>query len=601
MGYLDNLLDRVEQKVNSVINKTKSTVAGLYNGVVGNDDEEIKSAQKINVSNNVPNCVLNPKGKTVGTVGDMYNSKTNAYVSEPKYKDVKNKNKQVTQALIDAEIKALASKSNIAEETLKNELKGLSLEEQAERLSDINYQLKLYQKDKRSGFIASNVNEEAFVIESAKNVGEAKTNGVINNDKEAKKYHYIKRMKEALGKDFDTLSPEAQNERIEMVKNVFRQEIEADLYKKASPQRLKWIEAHKKKFDFFVERQLELAFLAVTNTKEEEAVRFRNGHDIAEAKELIFKIKTNSTDIADRMTADWDMEKLKYFKSLGQMPTAQEFGQGVKVSTSQMSAPAVTKYEQRFYEIKQSFYNGNPEYDFLTEDYYTEGSTAIGLGIITNVNMSEEEKADALKTWDTHAQEFKNDYDEVKRNLPKAALKRYIVEMKPSDKKTPLVASFQPAKESEKQKANAGQLASVQPDSESKKPKADAKQLASAILTLGFQGAKKAYRNNEEKEFVELIMQDPKLEGEKYSILGYIKSLPINELCEITNNCTPDMYCFTLDNVSVNKACMLHYFSSKHLCYDMSKKSENIIKKKQISTGEKNQMLSGENQKYAIS
>ena len=429
MGYFDNLLDRVERKVNTVINGAKNTIKSVINSVTG-DDTAVQTSPAQTSKGKVVS-VMNPEGKTVEKPEDKLeiSKPVNKPVSEPsktsgKKTDVSNKtsnNSKLEQA-VSKKFQKIVQTGVVSARMLKGELKGLSLEEQLNRLSIIEQQVNLHNKDKEHGLIdEKSLNDEVYVMENTKTMTEAKKIGL--DEKEAKKLHYITRLKESLGSDFEGLSHDAKLERIELVKGIFKQELKADLYKSVSAKKCAYLQKNEKLIDSLIERQLQLAYLAIMSGEEEESVRFRNGHDIADAKKLAINVKVNSTEIADRMTADWDMKMLEYYKEAGQMPTAKEYGQGVQVSTSYMSNAAIVQYENRANEIKQNFYNGNSEYSFLTEEYLTESTTAIGLGAVQNKNMTSDEKASFLKQWDDHAQQY-SDYDIVRSNFYKE-LKEY--------------------------------------------------------------------------------------------------------------------------------------------------------------------------------
>lgn len=283
---------------------------------------------------------------------------------------------------------------------------------------------------------------------------------------------------------------------------------------------------------------------------------------------------------------------MEYHHEIGDDITAESYGASVRCIAQNMSYDVLKQDEQEAYNFRLQHRDNLPEY--LTEEHLTAQSVAYGMGATLNENLSTEQKAEFLKTWDSHAQQF-SDYDEVRGkyytelkqylekhpeakqgiediktkyhekygerlDVPKAAQKRYDARMKEQIKVDANVSEVRVGTQFQK---------------------ATSQQLEQALMTKPFDEVREAYTMNSDREFAEVVLHNPKLKNHKQNIVGFIKTLSAEDLSNITKGCNTEMFLFVLRNISPDKAGRLYDLSKSDKCYAARKLGEKIIEEGQ--------------------
>ena len=117
---------------------------------------------------------------------------------------------------------------------------------------------------------------------------------------------------------------------------------------------------------------------------------------------------------------------LKFKFEHGDNVPADVYGSAIEYSMQFKPENAVKEFEQDAYEYRKKVENGEIDAPWMTSEHFIAQSTAIGVGITSNKNLSTRAKAELLNTWDRHASEF-GDYYDIKGAYNK------IVEQKSSE------------------------------------------------------------------------------------------------------------------------------------------------------------------------
>lgn len=298
----------------------------------------------------------------------------------------------------------------------------------------------------------------------------------------------------------------------------------------------------------------------------------------------------NRCTAAGSFTHTRRIQQLEYYNNAGDPISAEVYGECTQIAIQYMKKEDIEQYESDAYNFKKEYYKNPKKYSFITEEHLTQETVGMGMGAVLNKNMTASEKAEFLKTWNEHAQQF-DDYDEVRGQFytkvkqyleshPEAKqgiedIKRQYQEKYGSNPNLPRAAKKR--YDSLNQEKNTSIIKSNNNRVEIKTSKATTQQLKHALSTATFDEVRKQYPQNSDRELTEIILHDPKLKGHKQHIVSYIKTLSAEDLNNITKGCSTEMFLFVLRNISPEKAGRLYDLSKCDKCYDARKLGENII------------------------
>ena len=591
--------------------------------VVGSDDQ----ARPANNSDKKKNInVMNPAGKTVAKPEDEFvkqdNKNVNKTTKNEANKPSGTKNKKTDKPTVNqpqtkkitgedvfkkmVEIDSLIKKYDISEDEFntvilpelgysKKEFDKLSSAKKMTVLNTISGATKLYIVDKNKN--NTKLDKAELLANAAADLQKATQEGGIKNaqefDKETRFYiHKLHKELKTAGCDEEKINI-IQNNRQELENNIKAQR-DAELKKCKTDEERALVN---KKYDSRIEAfegYLQSGILA-SDGKPENAYMstyMRRGKDMAKGTEraiTAFSCEMRAC-AADSFTHERRVKQLENYANRGDSISADVYGESIQIQTSYMSKEGLKIFEKDAYEFKKEFYKNKSKYSFITEEHLTKESVATAMGAALNNNLSASEKAEFLKIWEEHAQQF-SDYESVKNGF-EAALKQYL-EKHPEakqgieDVKTKLQEKYRKIPSAHKAEVKIP----VQKQQNSKKQvlnknsskktenqvKANAQQLERALLTSPYEKVREQYSQNSERDFAEVVLHNPKLKGHKQNIVSYIKRLSPKDLSNITRGCSTEMFLFVLRNISPDKAGRLYDLSKSDKCYASRKLGEKII------------------------
>ena len=441
----------------------KSLIKSAYNYVVGNDTDTkaTTSKKETKKASKTPVSIHNPQGKTVGTVGDTLETKqtkttkttkqttkttkakttksTKTTTKKPAQNTKKNQEpKTITKDVIEQKIADIENKCkqfNISfEDAKKNILEKMefspekfsqeSLETQYRILSCIDAALTMHIMYKKQGEVAEDIDKEEFIALVTKNYYDVITNGGIE-DIMAFQQAIDTVLNEALVKYKDAKTDEEKaqilNEALENIKNKIQNDFNKEKVGKTETEKAKLEKQHKTRM-VASERAFEYGFLRQAPASERKySVYTRSGKYMAEAYQNQIDISANEvkSEVAGSQTHEFSNNVLKFKYSIGDYVPADIYGDAIGYSMQYKSLADAKQFEQDAFIFRQKVENGEIDAPWLTQEHFTAESTAIGVGITNNRNMSSAEKAELLNTWDKHASQF-GDYCDVKAAYNKA-------------------------------------------------------------------------------------------------------------------------------------------------------------------------------------
>ena len=567
------------------IESTKNYIKKAVNYISGNSDTKISDAKnnaQTKKASTTPVSVVRPDGKTVGNVGDevvisqntkaQESTKTQQASNKSNTKAQKNSTKNKTkngrsQADVNkkmAEVEAKCNKLGINIKTILAGMrysKNLSLDEQYRKLYVVNAALSLPAALKKSN--KTKVEKTALITEVAKTYDSAMTEGGI---KDINKLQAT--VAEATDKALEINSADGQTEKekiesltqfgddlVDSINNTIKDE-----QKGLSASERAKLEKQNKARIRHTRKAVSYGFIAAANPEERKlAACIADGKDLAE----VTKATIDFSKDEDKATVAGS-ETLEFFNNVteakykhGDDVPADVYGSAIEYSMQYKSAEDAIKFEQDAYEFRQKVENGEIDAPWITKEHLTEQTAAIGKGIAANNNLTTEQKANLLKTWDSHAKNF-NDYEKVNQKF----------------------------NENNQNRENVKNVVNTSVGSESKQNetsvkienhKASKKELEEALSELSFAVVKRKYPQNSDRELVTTILHNPKLKSHKSEIIHYLKAYSAEDLYSVTKGCNTEMFCFVLRNISPEKAGKLYDLSKSDKCYATRKLGEKIV------------------------
>ena len=278
-----------------------------------------------------------------------------------------------------------------------------------------------------------NLDKDKAVAARAKSNIEAQTAGLDIDESDGKD---IGNINKKLDKDFEKLSDEEKTKKLnEIVEEKVKEE--------------------ESKYDNKIRKcknRNEREKLIKNREKHIENARTKWFHDYAEAhsakeaakavvivaangmnKAVDYVLNTRCNDSNEKIKTADEVMSVKYVTDLlkgyydrGEVPPKKVLEDANRIIVAAKSYPGAKQFEAEFYELRLLLKKeGIPEY--LTAEELTTMSVGIGLGISFNENMTTDQKAECLNIWDEHANEFPDDYTQVK-NEYNESVKQYLEE-----------------------------------------------------------------------------------------------------------------------------------------------------------------------------
>ena len=598
-----------------------------YNYIVGDDNEKSSAAKKTKspaaatskaATSNAgtvkqQKAIIAPeiKEKPVDIVESSSKKKPNEDGRVKKF--IKSKKE------VDAKIKAIHELCKKEGIKFNNVLKQLGIdfafkttEEQMQILTNIENGIKEFVKNKK--YADGNdveLDKDCAIAARVQNKMDAQEAGIDADKISASE---IGNINKDLGKSYEKLSDEEKEQKLnDVVEQRVKEEEEKfdnQITKCKTEAQRAALRKRKAKHIELVRNELYMQFAEVHSAEEAvQAVSIVSANNMAKGIDYALNTKITDeqkrTDIADnKMTVNYVLGLLEKYYQRGETPPRDVLESANRILVSAKSCTGVQQYDNDFFQFRLDCEeNGLPAY--LSEEQLTAMSTGIGLGITFNENMTTEEKAFCLNSWDEHANKF-SDYYEVKTRynesveqylkehpeakqgveeiktqmkekygnvpeLPKAGKKRYE-----STKLDNVIVNTYNKTEIKNESTTA---IKNEPATEIPHAKANPQQLEQALSTMDYNKVCELYDKNTDRDFAYVVIHEPKLKRHRQNIVGYLKSLSAEDLNNLIKGCDTDSFLFVLRNVSPHVAGNLYDLSKKDKCYAARKLGEEIIEK----------------------
>ncbi len=329
---------------------------------------------------------------------------------------------------LDSVLKELGKKSFI------KDFIHLSHAEKLNILNIIEQSLNDYEKNTKNEDIGDLDKEKAIAARVSVAMNAIKT-GTITDAKELSS-DKVGNINNELGHDYETLSEEEKNNRLDDVVSAKAKEIADAKYNKnlkncKSEKAKENVLKEKAAFERLLKRHMVIQFSEVHDENSAaDAVKVLDAGDMDTGIDYVLNTKISDkakrTEFADRkMTVEYVKNLLNSYYEKGQTPPKEVLEMANRIIVSAKSFAGVQQYDNDFYQFRlECEENGNPPY--ISDEQLTAMSTGIGLGITFNENLTVDEKACCINDWDEHANHF-SDYCNVKSSYNEA-VKQYLKE-----------------------------------------------------------------------------------------------------------------------------------------------------------------------------
>lgn len=415
-----------------------------YISSIVSSDNESKPVQK--KKDKSVNSVTNPENKTVAKPVDTFEKETpatKAAPKTPKTNETKSSklnetnntdfnNKTVTKKDVlqkHNEIEKLKEKYNITDEEFyevilpkigysREQFLKLSPEKQMKELHYISGGTNLYIYEKYKD--DPNFDKAEILANAAADLKKAQEDGGIKNAKEFDKA--VKPYIEKINKDFANAKTEEEQINV-LMEN--RQNFENDINVqreaalkvcKTDAQRAMVNNKFNNRIEAF-EGYIQTSFIAKNASPKKAfmSTYLRSSKNMVDGYNRAVKSFScnNRCTAAGSFTHTRRIQQLEYYNNAGDPISAEVYGECTQIAIQYMKKEDIEQYESDAYNFKKEYCKNPKKYSFITEEHLTQETVGMGMGAVLNKNMTASEKAEFLKTWNEHAQQF-SDYDEVR-------------------------------------------------------------------------------------------------------------------------------------------------------------------------------------------
>ena len=398
--------------LSGIKNYIKTEVLGITN------DTTVKSAREKEVKEPVIQCENVGKNEDTVTVKNNENQ-----ISEDKQMNIGQKRQAIelkcksNDINITKVIKRLIGNVGLTQE----QFDALSVEKKLQILGAVEFAVDRIIAHKNKHGISKQINKEEMVSASALNVYEALKEGDIESIEEFQRD--IGDVNEELGKDFQKQDAKSRRKTLEGMAKRHSEQLEQNLNKELKnipkEKREEYI-ARKHKYHNRVKRARFYDVVTIHDTETANlAIVTLNANDMAYGAKTVLKTRINQeerTKAADMQTFKFMQDNLKAYYERGEKADAAVIQEYNEVTMSEKSYQAANIYQEDYKEARIRFENGEETPPYMSEEVFTSTAKGIGSGALNNVNMTTEEKAGFLATWENDAKSF-SDYEVVTKGV----------------------------------------------------------------------------------------------------------------------------------------------------------------------------------------
>ena len=297
-------------------------------------------------------------------------------------------------------------------------------------LRSIQMTVKKYETLKTEGKINKDANIEELIISEATNTYQALSTGAFKSEEEYEAA--AKNFSEELGKEFDKRSKDARRAEFKKLKVELRKEFEKQLQELENLPKEQRETAKQKLFlrHKFIARKhfLEIAAERKSETAV-DAMLLLHSEDLEYGAKTIISTRRNQeikTKVADYANYSFTKELIQSNAENGEKVKAEILKGYTQTFMENKSADAAFEYQADYTSDRKLYENAlrkkqNGEslteeekalLSYMETEYYTASAQGIGEGALNNINMTSDQKAEFISTWDNDAKQF-SDYEEV--------------------------------------------------------------------------------------------------------------------------------------------------------------------------------------------
>ena len=296
------------------------------------------------------------------------------------------------------------------------------------------HSVKRFYELEANGKINKDASKEELINEFASIMYKSITDGSFNNVDDF--INTVDQLNITLGKDFDKLPAEIQEEKILKIRKIIDTKQKEELKQIQNlpiEERKKAEDTINHKYDAI--RKAKVLNISTTNSSEValNSLTILKPHNLKEGADIILNTRSSKeekTRIADKADYQFTKHIISTYKNLGEEIETNEIQEYTSTMVAAKSYNGVQEYQNRYkadrtnYEKIQEKLNKGEQ---LTEEeqnlirtmqpeYYTATAKGIGSGVLSNNNMNNDQKVNFYQSYLADAKEF-NDYQEVKNYI----------------------------------------------------------------------------------------------------------------------------------------------------------------------------------------
>lgn len=233
-----------------------------------------------------------------------------------------------------------------------------------------------------------------------------------------------------LGVDFKNADSKSKRAKLEKIAQFHRNRFEKKLQKELNsiPEDERAAYEAKRREEFRRHERARFFYILVSHDTEtaNNSIILLAARDMAFAMKSVIKSRRSraeKTRAADMQTIDYLKNNLKTYYERGEKIEASVIKEANEATMSEKSYQAACKYQKDYKDERTRFANGEDVPPYMSEEVFTATAQGIGSGALNNVNMTTEEKAGFLATWENDAKSF-SDYEVVTKGVKEEIAKK---------------------------------------------------------------------------------------------------------------------------------------------------------------------------------
>ncbi len=554
-----------------------------------------------------------------------------------------DKQNSITQKAVEETIENIPAKTVNLKQMIKNGLiekvTGLSKENfekltQKQKLitfKSIQASVKKYEYLKQEGKISNDANIEEVIIANASDIYKAIASGAFKD--EAEYENFTTNINKELGKDFSKLSKLERRDEFKRCKLELKEAFDKQLEEiQKLPEGERFAATQKLLLrQKFIARKYFIEVAAVQNSETAaDAMLLLKAEDIEYGAKTLMQTRCSDqerTSVADYVDYSFTKEIIKTNSTFGEKVSSEKLKGYTETFMQYKSVDAAYEYQNAYKEdrkIYEKALNKQRNGEALTEeektllsymesDYYTATAQGIGQGALKNINMTNEQKAQFIATWDNDAKQFSDyekvttnvkkyieenpEYKDIKEILKKSSTynKKSITTKDESSKKLEQELKFetQSSPTTNDNKIHYNKEITTNPTTTKNTKKIVSKPSSTNIITssnpieitqcIRKEGLEESIREYG-SDAISLILDSSSLKHLRPRITTIIRSYDLNSLIGITQNCSDSSFvyiCSIVNDDYVEKLKEVRE-NTKGLCYAAEKQVKNLEGKNEL-------------------